>query len=150
MSPRPLEELYDTLLDPQELVNLAGQPEHARTLRRMRGALDDWLARVGDKGAVDESDMIESMWPGGQQPVTDEPKIVLENQRLVMTSSNARCIHRLPGKGVGGRRPVCAEGRWQLYTEPVLWQPENPSTQIEAKAVRYGYAESAVISFSAN
>ena len=83
VSPRPLEELYDTLHDPQELVNLAGRPEHARTLRRMRGALDDWLARVGDKGAVDESDMIESMWPGGQQPVTDEPKIVLENRRLV-------------------------------------------------------------------
>ena len=150
MSPRPLEELYDTLLDPQELVNLAGQPEHARTLRRMRGALDDWLARVGDKGAVDESDMIESMWPGGQQPVTDEPKIVLQNQRLVMTS-------RTPGASIAFRVRASAvedlfaqTGRWQLYTEPVLWQPENPSTQIEAKAVRYGYAESAVISFSAN
>ena len=54
--------------------------------------------------------MIESMWAGGQQPVTDEPKIVLQNQRLVATS-------RTPGasiacKGVSGRRPVCAN--WSL------------------------------------
>ena len=86
VSPRPLEELYDTLQDPQELVNLAGKPEHARTLERMRGAMDDWLARVRDKSAVDERDMIESMWPDGQQPVTAEPEIVLDNGELIMTS----------------------------------------------------------------
>ena len=150
VSPRPLEELYDTLHDPHELVNLAGRPEHARTLRRMRGAMDDWLARVGDKGAVDESDMIESMWPGGRQPVTAEPRIVSENRRLYMTSSTpgASIAYRVRASGAEGL--FAREGRWQLYTEPVLWQPENPSTQIEAKAIRYGYAESAVISFSAN
>ncbi len=150
VSPRPLEELYDTQQDPQELVNLAGKPEHARTLERMRGAMDDWLARVGDKSAVDERDMIESMWPDGQQPVTAEPEIVLDNGGLIMTSQTpgASIAYRVKASGAEGL--FAQAGSWQLYTEPVELPLDNPSVQIEAKAVRYGYAESAVIGYSAN
>ena len=150
VSPRPLEELYDTQQDPQELVNLAGKPEHARTLERMRGAMDDWLARVGDKSAVEERDMIESMWPDGQQPVTAEPEIVLDNGGLIMTSQTpgASIAYRVKASGAEGL--FAQAGSWQLYTEPVELPLDNPSVQIEAKAVRYGYAESAVIGYSAN
>jgi N-sulfoglucosamine sulfohydrolase len=48
VKPRPAEELYDTLNDPQELTNLAADPKHARELRRLRAALDRWIAETDD------------------------------------------------------------------------------------------------------
>lgn len=150
VSPRPLEELYDTGQDPQELVNLAGQPGYARTLVRMRDAMDDWLARVGDKGAVDESEMIESMWPGGQQPVTDRPRIVLLNRQLVITSETPGASIAYRTKSRGPAAIFSESGSWQIYTNAIHWPRENPADQIEAKAIRYGYAESAVTSFPPN
>ncbi len=47
---RPEEELYDLENDPYEMHNLAGNPEHRETLRRMRNALSDWMHRTGDDG----------------------------------------------------------------------------------------------------
>ncbi|MEX1089744.1 MAG: hypothetical protein WEC36_11060, partial [Phycisphaeraceae bacterium] len=52
------EELYDALADPQMVHNLAGDPAHRSTLDRMRAALDEHLAAVGDLGAVPESELI--------------------------------------------------------------------------------------------
>jgi N-sulfoglucosamine sulfohydrolase len=45
---RPAEELYDLRNDPHELVNLAANPRHARTLARLRARLDGWLKQTGD------------------------------------------------------------------------------------------------------
>ena len=53
---RPREELYDLEADPFELQNLAGAPEHAAALERLRGALRDWMRR--------ERDPVEAEWPG--------------------------------------------------------------------------------------
>jgi hypothetical protein len=144
-APRPLEELYDTARDPQELVNLADEPEHAQTLQRLRDAMDNWIARVGDKGAIDERQMIEAMWPGGQQPMTQVPVIEMRNQQVLMTSATpgASIAYRLEGaaKLFGGN------GAWQLYRQPI---PASTLGQavIVAKAVRYGYAESAEATFA--
>jgi N-sulfoglucosamine sulfohydrolase len=150
VSPRPLEELYDTQQDPQELMNLAGQPRHVRTLDRMRGAMDDWLANVGDKTAVDEGDMIESMWPGGEQPMTEAPVIALDERQLVIRSRTPGASIAYRTKSRGPAAIFSESGSWQVYTKPVSWPPENPPGQIEAKAIRYGYAESAVTSFPPN
>ena len=46
--PRPLEELYDLETDPHELVNLAGNPEHAVILADLRQALADWSRETED------------------------------------------------------------------------------------------------------
>lgn len=45
---RAPEELYDLDADPTEFNNLAADPDHADTLERLRGALDDWIARTHD------------------------------------------------------------------------------------------------------
>jgi arylsulfatase A-like enzyme len=45
------DELYDLDADPYELRNLADEPEHAPTARRLRGLLVDHLDRIGDTGA---------------------------------------------------------------------------------------------------
>lgn len=52
---RPKEELYDLRADPNEMKNLAGDPEYTETLDSLRKALDRWMEETGDQGAVDES-----------------------------------------------------------------------------------------------
>jgi len=58
MSPtKPPEELYDTQSDPHEVHNLAHSPEHREILRRMRGALRDWMIETRDTGLLPEAEM---------------------------------------------------------------------------------------------
>ena len=51
---KPAEALFDTAADPWELKNLASDPAHAATLRRMRAANLDWLAQIRDTGFFPE------------------------------------------------------------------------------------------------
>lgn len=53
------EELYDAQADPDCVHNLAVDPAHAADLARMRAALEQWIERMGDLGAVPERELIE-------------------------------------------------------------------------------------------
>jgi arylsulfatase A-like enzyme len=55
---KPQEELYDTLLDPEEINNLASHPKHKRTLTKMRGALGKWITDTKDLGEFAETELI--------------------------------------------------------------------------------------------
>ncbi len=46
--PRPEEELYDVAADPNELNNLAGDPQHKTKLEEMRALMENWQAETGD------------------------------------------------------------------------------------------------------
>jgi N-sulfoglucosamine sulfohydrolase len=54
---KPMEELYDTLLDPIEVHNLARSPEHRQRLESMRKQLWDWMAQTHDTGLLPEAEM---------------------------------------------------------------------------------------------
>ena len=56
---KPKEELYDTELDPHEINNLIASPDHTAKLTELRAALDDWLTKTGDLGAIPEPDLIK-------------------------------------------------------------------------------------------
>ena len=58
MQPRPEEELYDTVSDPHEINNLAGDPAYDEVLLAMRTALDTWMVETGDLGVWPEPDSI--------------------------------------------------------------------------------------------
>lgn len=82
---RPPEELYDTIVDPYELTNLAGDPTHAETLQSMRTALDDWIRSTRDQGrnpepkAMYQSDMIAFGYRPGQEPTSSKQTILHQN-----------------------------------------------------------------------
>jgi arylsulfatase A-like enzyme len=45
---RPAEELYDLHADPHEQQNLAGDPDFAQTLRKLRAVTENWIRQSGD------------------------------------------------------------------------------------------------------
>jgi arylsulfatase A-like enzyme len=144
---RPPEELYDTETDPHEIRNLATDPAHATRLRRMSGALDDWMSRIGDQGLVAEAELVQQMWPGGVQPRTGTPLILPRRATDVAEAA----IHQLEGptevvvytptqgSSVAFTTEAGDDAVWRLYTGPIL--VEAPVT-IRARAIRYGYEES--------
>lgn len=128
---RPEEELYDLRADPYELENLAGDAEYAVQLKQMRAAMARFDARVPDWSVDGELAMVERMWPGLVRPETSAPTAELADGRVALYSATQ-------GASIGYR---IDEGPWQLYTGPVELQPGRT---LEAKAVRYGFAESQV------
>ncbi|MCP5112779.1 MAG: sulfatase, partial [bacterium] len=56
---RPPEEFFDTQADPDEVNNLIDAPEHAETIEKMRGILDNWINQTGDKGEIPETGVTE-------------------------------------------------------------------------------------------
>ena len=53
--PRSVEELYDLKEDPNELTNLADDPNHKEMLVNMRYLMQAWIEEVDDKGQYPES-----------------------------------------------------------------------------------------------
>jgi len=54
---KPTEELYDLQTDPHMTHNLAGDPDHAEILGRMRQELHNWQLRTRDLGLLSEYEM---------------------------------------------------------------------------------------------
>jgi N-sulfoglucosamine sulfohydrolase len=145
---RPAEELYDTKADPHQVRNLAGDPAHRATLERMRRAVTDWMARIGDQGLINEAEMVQRMWPGHVQPETAQPYIVPRRSTDAPERLAARAFDQpvevviydpTQGASIGYTTEEGPAAKWRLYTGPIL--VDRPMT-IRAKAIRYGYKES--------
>jgi arylsulfatase A-like enzyme len=148
---RPAEELYDLREDPHEVHDLADDPAYADVLDRLRGALDDWLARTGDRGLDPEDQAVERMWPDGDRPATAPPQFVpnapgnrgtepLTEGTTVQEPTEMSLYCPTQGASVVYTTDEGADARWNLYTDPIRL-PEGETT-LRARAVRYGYAES--------
>lgn len=130
---RDAEELYDTRDDPEEMRNLATDPEYAEERARLSGALDAWLASFEDLGLLPEEELRERFWPGGEEPQTPAPGVAFDGQRrLTLTAP-------VPGASLGYR---IQKGPWQLYRGPVALPTE---ASVEARAVRYGWGASEAV-----
>ncbi len=136
MKTKPIEELYDLTTDPFEIHNLASKPEFQSKLKELRKALNGWLAKVGDKGAIPEVDMIESMWPGLMQPSTLPVQFSNDKKGNLILSCPTRgaSIVYQRGKEIGG-------DHWELYSKPI--QSVEKEKYI-ARAVRIGFKTSII------
>lgn len=64
---KPVEELYDTSVDPFELNNLVDAPECRDVLTRLRAALEAWMRDAKDVGFVPEVELDAWLEPGGKK-----------------------------------------------------------------------------------
>ncbi|HZG32118.1 MAG TPA: sulfatase [Sphingopyxis sp.] len=127
-APPPREMLFDTATDPDEVVNLADDPEFAVIKRRLSARLDRWIVESGDMGREPESRMVERMWPNGAQPVTASVTACrVANGKTRLTSAT-------PGASIGWGGP---KGEQHLYVAPLA-----ATSAFVSAAVRYGYRAS--------
>jgi arylsulfatase A-like enzyme len=146
---RPAEELYDVQADPHQIRNLAAEAAHRPTLERMRQAVAEWMTRINDQGLINEAEMIDRMWPGGVQPETARPYVVPRRTtdaparpEVMKIAAPMEVVIYVPTQGasIGYTTEDGPAATWRLYTGPIL--VESPMT-LRAKAIRYGYKESA-------
>lgn len=148
---RPPEELYDVEADPFQLKNLVNETSLKSVLNDMRKRHEDWTRETGDLGHMNEPEMINLMWPGGVQPVTDIPYFIInskedrasKNYREGGTFSSPMTLGfycPTHGASVVYTFEDKKNPHWLLYNGPLHLKPGNYS--IRVKAVRYGYKES--------
>jgi arylsulfatase A-like enzyme len=146
---RPAEELYDVRADPHQIDNLAADPAHRATLARMRTAVAEWMSRIDDQGLINEPELIQRMWPGGIQPETAQPYIVPRRTTdppsrpaTIAMQAPLEVVIYVPTQGasIGYTTEEGPAAKWRLYTGPI--RVDKPMT-LRAKAIRYGYKESA-------
>jgi uncharacterized sulfatase len=61
---QPVEELFDSVADPDNVINLAAKPEHNPVLDKMRQRLAKQIARIGDLGFLPEG-LLKDFAAGG-------------------------------------------------------------------------------------
>ena len=132
---KPLEELFDTDVDPYELQNLAQDPAYSNKLKELSDELDSWLLEIDDLGFTPENELIEHFWPGGIQPVTEVPSMSVIDGEIHISSAT-------PGANIAFQvigLDQASGSRWQVYLNPVK---VIPSRRVIAIAHRIGYAPS--------
>ena len=132
---KPLEELFDTDIDPYELQNLAQDPAYSNKLKELSDELDSWLLEIDDLGFMPENELIEHFWPGGIQPVTEVPSMSVIDGEIHISSAT-------PGANIAFQvigLDQASGSRWQVYLNPVK---VIPSRRVIAIAHRIGYAPS--------
>jgi len=141
---KPVEELYDTASDPHEIRNLAGDPQYADVLGRLRGALVDWMESVGDVGLIPEPDFDEMKRPGDEYEVTAEPGFS-PMKKFFSSTATVSISCPTPGASIAWRTggEEVSPG-WQLYSEPVTLMSGQV---LSAKACRLGFSDSEVVQY---
>ena len=148
---RPPEELYDVKADPYQVKNIATDPTYKEVMRNMRNLHEDWTQDTKDLGHMNEPEMINMMWPGGKQPVSDVPYFII-NSMEDRASKNYRTggTYTSPmtlgfycpthGSSIVYTFEETKNPRWLLYSGPLHLKPGT--YKIRVKAVRYGYMDS--------
>ncbi len=139
---KPVEELYDTKEDPFEINNLADNSEYDSIKLILESKLNSWIAEYDRYFDLAEDDMIEEMWPGMVQPQTALPEIEIDQEneeyskvQLSCTTEGASIEYRISKKGKAKS--------WKLFDKTL---EIIPPIIIEARALRYGYKMSDIVS----
>ena len=137
ITPKPIEELYDTANDPWELNNLASRPQYTERLNRMRRATESWQQSIGDSGMVPEAVLMEEMKPGGETPETQSPTIAVSGGMISLdcVSDGASIVFQT--------QQGDSWSDWMLYNKS--FEAPETASRLRAKACRLGFRSSPVV-----
>ncbi|MHC4691857.1 MAG: sulfatase-like hydrolase/transferase [Planctomycetota bacterium] len=139
---KPLEELYDTLTDPHEVINLAKDQKYKDVLERMRKVHNEWVVETSDIGLVPEPEFDEMKRPGGVFQKTAKPWFLISSSgrsgsgaeyvTINCATAGASIAYRIEEKG-------SKKTGFELYTKHVLLKRGQ---LLRAKACRIGFKDS--------
>lgn len=138
------EELYDCKADPHNINNLAKNPEYTSVLEEMRTTLETHLKNRPDLGLIPEAQLINTMWPNFEQPLTSSVKV--DNQKGIITLTS-----ETKGASIGyilSDKPIenlDLNSNWQLYHKPIS---VKKGQYLYTMAQRIGFQESIYGSFN--
>ena len=148
---KPIEEFYDTHVDPFEIHNLASNPEYFEKISEMREALDAWIAECDDPLEMPEDKLVRTRVypPDGRQPTTATPSVMLDPVDGSRSSLTITC--KTEGASIGFRvrtsrnKGSSEEDRrpWIIYNGPVNVEATGV---IEVIAHRIGFKPSPRVS----
>lgn len=142
------EELYDTRHDPHNLHNLVEEENYRSVLNRMRNAFFQFQLQYPDLGHIPESQLIDIMWPEGQQPKTQRPFYVCQQDGSVLLECDT------PGAGIAY---LLADQKldsidynlpWQLYNNEPVFIPDGKVLNVIAERIGYQKSELRALSFT--
>jgi uncharacterized sulfatase len=107
---RPAEQLFDIETDPHEVRNLAGDPEHAQSLRDLRGLLAQRLKEMPDLSFYPESDMVARAM---DNPVAFGQTHKKEIARLIDVAD--LCLMPLAEAKPKLEKAMASENPWERY-----------------------------------
>ncbi|WP_375587772.1 sulfatase [Flagellimonas aurea] len=163
-TPKPVEELYYTAKDPDEVHNLANNKAYDGKKEELKKVLFQWMEEVGDLGAMSEKDMVlEHWWKGkGHPPKTSKP-IIKETPQGVSLScetDGASIGYRIFDGGKidssitrkiktwdffylmpkNGKTTITVPKPWSVYSGGTI--PLHSGQVIQVNAQRIGYTPS--------
>jgi len=132
------EEFYDLQSDPDEVNNQIKNHEYKELISEMRVALKNWQDEINDTGFLPEYELVNKMWPGMKQPVTDRVEVKEQRGELILSSPT-------PGASIGYQiNKKIGSRNWDLYYQPLeLAQGDTLVT----RAIRIGYKHSQAVEF---
>ena len=137
---KPAEELFDCINDPNELVNLADNPDFEEKLRELRIEMDRWIAAIGDQPNLPEAQLISQLWSGAdEKPVTSNPIIEKSDGKLEITCNT---IGASVGYQIVSNDPDPQS--WRIYQEPLVLPA---GTHLRVRAHRIGFVPSETIQY---
>jgi uncharacterized sulfatase len=159
---KPVEELYDVLVDPHEITNLAADPAYSEDLQRLRDELDRWEQLYPDLGLIPETELLQRWRPAGAFTRTERPSVRVEGGRIIATCAtegasigwttdppespqapNAREEPSLSREFVGD--PDIGGRSWHLYSGP-FDAPNRATLWFRAHRLGYLASEDVVLS----
>jgi len=128
------ERLFDLQNDPFEMVDISKDTTYAKELDSMRMALGNWLNTVEDWSEESEGDMVKRFHLNGRSTITPSPTISVQGDQITIKAQE--------GASIGYK---VDDNPWELYHLPL----KNINfSSIKAKAVRYGWEESEVVTIT--
>ncbi len=137
---KPHFEFFDVENDPHELNNLADDPQYADKIRELSDECDRWLDAINDTGLVPESELLETLWPGMEQPVTANPTIYLEQAMVTLDCPT-------PGASIGykvEKEDGSYPDSWEVYTGSFN-QPVGRDIRVLAHRIGYLSSDTLII-----
>ena len=79
-------------------------------MEELRKAHEDWIAKYGDKGALNEMEMVRNWWNGGENPpVTTEAEVSFIDGKATLSCPTSSAL-------IGWRKSSLES--WKIYTGP--------------------------------